>query len=519
MNPDQRERTGPARVASSPWPVLSAPRRILTYFALLESIAVLATAAAVRSTTPSQEALLRAVLILGCAIGFEEATRGEGRAKFLLGNYLKSDMTSVWTFSAAVALPPAYGVACILCLLCYLWVREWRPAGGILHRKIGSGSTYVLASLLANRIERTTQHLAPSPGFVYGALGVLAAIVVYSAVNRGLVTCLFMLDGIRLRDLRGTWDDNMLELATLCLGGLVALIIPVQPALVILVVLPMVLLQRGAVVRQLEIAATTDSKTGLLNTLAWEQLAQRDLNRSQRESKPMSVLLIDLDRFKRVNDVHGHLIGDVVLKAVGAALIEELRGYDTVGRFGGEEFVASLPNADEIAALHVAERIRLRINSICVSDLITLADLDTDRRLAVSIGVACAPTDGSALTELLHAADMALYVAKHAGRNRVELASRAADGVTEIVAVDAPTEAIELTAGERGQDVDDVFRVDVGGVVALPPVDQERGDRAQPGQLGSPAQDRAQLADSVGDEPLLSAPRGTLGSGPVADGE
>ena len=195
-----------------------------------------------------------------------------------------------------------------------------------------------------------------------------------------------------------------------------------------LVLLPMVLLQRGALVRQLEVAATTDSKTGLLNAVAWEQLAQRDISRAQREGKPIAVLIIDADKFKWVNDVHGHMVGDIVLKAIGDALTHELRGYDTVGRFGGEEFVASLPNADAEAALAVAERVRARINSIKISDLIPLDDLATDRELAVSIGVACSPTDGAELSDLLHASDAALYVAKESGRNRVQLAGQGRGG-------------------------------------------------------------------------------------------
>jgi diguanylate cyclase (GGDEF)-like protein len=257
-----------------------------------------------------------------------------------------------------------------------------------------------------------------------GAVGVFLAIAIFTVLNRTLVTGFVLLVGIRGRDLAGSWEDNMLELATLCLGGLAAVALLYNPALTILVLIPMVLLQRAALVKQLEVAATTDSKTGLLNAVTWEQLAQRDLARSARENTSTAIMIIDLDRFKLVNDSYGHLAGDAALKEVGRLLTAELRGYDTVGRFGGEEFVAVLPTTDEAHAVLVAERVRERIAGVRMSALITIADPTEDRNLTVSIGVACSPQDGTEVSELLHAADLALYRAKQTGRNRVEVAGR-----------------------------------------------------------------------------------------------
>ena len=99
----------------------------------------------------------------------------------------------------------------------------------------------------------------------------------------------------------------------------------------------------------------TETKTGLLNATAWEQLAQRELARSRREKYDLAVLIIDLDRFKLVNDRFGHLVGDEVLKGIGRCLSAETRDYDTVGRFGGEEFVAVLPETSAADAVGVAD--------------------------------------------------------------------------------------------------------------------------------------------------------------------
>jgi len=186
----------------------------------------------------------------------------------------------------------------------------------------------------------------------------------------------------------------------------------------VLVLPPMVVLQQSVLTKELELAATTDAKTGLLNAITWQQLAQRELGRAQRENQGASLLMIDMDNFKLINDQYGHLTGDAVLKAVGLCLSDELRDYDSVGRFGGEEFVALLGGVNAETAVNIANRVldRIRVIEIEVRDsTIPL------QGLSASIGIACYPENGSDLEDLLHTADSALYRAKHAGRDRVEL--------------------------------------------------------------------------------------------------
>ncbi len=169
-------------------------------------------------------------------------------------------------------------------------------------------------------------------------------------------------------DLLGSFSDNVLEFATLGLGAVTAALVVTVPLLALIVLPAVFLLQHQALIRQLVEAATIDSKTELLNAAAWRQLAQRELERAERQHTMTAVLVIDMDRFKHINDAYGHLAGDTALKAVGEALADELRGYDAVGRFGGEEFVAMLPGVDGPTARGVAERIRRRIEALTVAD-------------------------------------------------------------------------------------------------------------------------------------------------------
>jgi diguanylate cyclase (GGDEF)-like protein len=146
------------------------------------------------------------------------------------------------------------------------------------------------------------------------------------------------------------------------------------------------------------------------------------------------VLILDLDRFKAVNDDHGHLAGDAVLGAVASALRAEVREHDLVGRFGGEEFVVLLPalgrehgrdGGEELRL--VAERIRRRISALSVV-VSTPTGMLTIAGLSVSVGGAAYPEHGLGLDGVLEAADGALYAAKRDGRNVVRIAERAPAG-------------------------------------------------------------------------------------------
>ncbi len=163
-----------------------------------------------------------------------------------------------------------------------------------------------------------------------------------------------------------------------------------------------------------EIRAATDSLTGLPNKRAVTDALKRMYAQALTAGAPLSLLLIDLDHFKHINDEHGHPVGDQVLANVGASLRGALRAWDFAGRGGGEEFTVLLPGADLTAALEVAERVRAAIAEVTVAG--------TEASVTASIGVAVFPEHASTADRLERLADAALYLAKRHGRNRVEVA-------------------------------------------------------------------------------------------------
>lgn len=165
---------------------------------------------------------------------------------------------------------------------------------------------------------------------------------------------------------------------------------------------------------QLETLATTDPLTGALNRRAIAMRGSAELKRVARTESSFAALLLDIDHFKRVNDEHGHLAGDRVLQAVSRACQAALREVDVFGRWGGEEFVALLPETGHDGAVAVAERLRVAIAALCVED-----DAGRPIRPTVSVGVAGWQPGGDTLEALLSRSDAALYVAKATGRNRV----------------------------------------------------------------------------------------------------
>jgi len=164
--------------------------------------------------------------------------------------------------------------------------------------------------------------------------------------------------------------------------------------------------------------ASRDALTGLVNRRFTEEAFEREISRCRRRSKPIAVFMIDIDHFKRFNDQHGHETGDVVLKLVADTLAKSLRREDVVCRYGGEEFLALLPETDERTAMECAERARGRVAEL----MPYFRDLPLGT-VTVSIGVAMFPLHGNTPDLLLRRADEALYQAKRAGRDRTLLAA------------------------------------------------------------------------------------------------
>jgi diguanylate cyclase (GGDEF)-like protein len=162
--------------------------------------------------------------------------------------------------------------------------------------------------------------------------------------------------------------------------------------------------------QQMQREALTDGLTGCFNRRFFEIQLERDLHLATRMRQPVSLILLDVDHFKSVNDTYGHRAGDEVLRLLACELREEVQGVDTAARYGGEEFAIILPQAGPEGALAVAERVRVRIEKM---------EIPVVGSVTVSLGIATFPLHASSRELLVAAADRALYQAKRTGRNRV----------------------------------------------------------------------------------------------------
>jgi len=175
-------------------------------------------------------------------------------------------------------------------------------------------------------------------------------------------------------------------------------------------------IQNARLFGEVQRLATTDELTRIYNRRQFFTLADRELSRAQRYERPLSVIMMDIDHFKRVNDTHGHAVGDEVLREVARRLQETIRDVDILGRYGGEEFAVLLPDTRASDALvTVAERLRL-----CIAETPVQTEAGA-LTVTVSLGLAQRSEDATSLTELLTRADGALYRAKDGGRNRTEV--------------------------------------------------------------------------------------------------
>jgi ATP-binding cassette ChvD family protein len=376
--------------------------------------------------------------LMACGAVCVEATRRLGQP---VG--VSRDLLSAWWLPVALLLPPAYAMLApaLLGLLLFLRIRR-----GPLYRRAFSSAALGLSGACASVLFRSLAPVAaqgqatgwlPYPGpqewFVrpqQAGIAVCCAIV-FAVLNTCFVAIAAWLadpEG-RLADMLWDRERMLLDLTETCIGVLVTIACALSPLLLLVALPPVLLLQRSLMHQQLKAAARTDSKTGLLNAATWQREADAEVARAQRRDEPVALLLADVDHFKKVNDTHGHLVGDDVLRGLAAELRQQVRETDVVGRFGGEEFVILLPKTKAEEALRIAERLRRGASVVQV-----LAG-DTIVGVTISIGAAVLGVHGQDLFELLAAADLALYRAKEDGRDRVCLckpADAAPDSTTHL---------------------------------------------------------------------------------------
>jgi two-component system, cell cycle response regulator len=162
--------------------------------------------------------------------------------------------------------------------------------------------------------------------------------------------------------------------------------------------------------------ATRDTLTGLSNRSYFQNELRKFISIGARYNRPFSLMMLDVDFFKRINDTYGHDVGDNVLKTVATALMSHVRSHDVAARFGGEEFVILLPETPLSGAVAVAERIRMTVESC------DFEPMGCNHHVTISIGISEFPASGAEMDDLIKRADEALYRAKGEGRNRVCIA-------------------------------------------------------------------------------------------------
>ena len=404
---------GSVRRSVSHWSLWDLPRWTQTLVVGVVAVYCAAVCAAA-AVTPVQAGQLRlfGLLVLCSAVSVEltrragESTRGT------------RDVYAIWDLPAAVLLPPVYVLLAPIPRMALTQARVRKTA---LHRRAYTAAAVGLAYATASVVfHAAVPFLGPSAGAGTGEQAMLWTLL---AAGCGLLR-LIVNNGLVLAAVKGSDPSTRLRAeiagaeavygsaAELALSLLVT-VAAARAGLTVVYALPLVIpLQRSLRHTQLVAEARLDAKTGLLNDRTWRRQAEGEVARAVRAHAPVAVGIIDIDHFKRVNDTYGHPAGDAVLAAVAAAVRATLRGYDVIGRTGGEEFAFILPGAPAAEAAEVGERLRRAIAQL---------QLTPGQRpgVTVSVGIAVTARPDRELFRYYGLADAALYAAKQHGRDAV----------------------------------------------------------------------------------------------------
>jgi diguanylate cyclase (GGDEF)-like protein/putative nucleotidyltransferase with HDIG domain len=386
------------------------PRRAQAYIPaviLAGSVAVLGASAA-GSAEPLDPSLL-AITVLLCA--------GANLLEVFAPGHYSFQPNLVFFFWGSLLLPP-WAVAA-LSLVCFL-------PGWLKHRfrwymVAFNVANYTLAGLAAHEIGRLGDAMstttAPSAS---GVLALVLASVGFVGLNLGLIVLVVSFArGRPIRDSARDMSDSLsLDLALAMTGACLAALWQQAEILAILATGPMLLVYRALWVPLLRHKSRTDPKTGLSNSEHLERVFGDALAVSRKHGTSLSLVMIDLDHLRIVNNTHGHLAGDRLLRATAEEVLKVTGPRDTAARFGGDEFCLLLPGKSLPAARSVAESVRGRIEALSLST----EDGGPPITSSVSAGIACFPEHGETANALLSAADAAVYDAKLGGRNRVRTA-------------------------------------------------------------------------------------------------
>jgi len=404
------------------WPLWSLPRGLAIFVVTVVVVYVAAIGVAASFTSVTEHDLILFGVLLGCTAIAVELARKTGEP-----GHTAKDVQGVWEFPIAILLPPLFA---LLAPISRIALQQWRVRRAPPYRRVftsaSMGLSYCAASLTFHGLSAVLMGGAGGT-LVHDlewTLLVTFSALVNMAVNKTIILTAVKGTGpavnIRTQFFGGEALYN--DSAELCIGVLVTYAVAGNPFLAPAALPVVTLLQRSLRHAQLVTDSRADPKTGLLNAATWERESVTEVARAVRTGSPLAVALLDIDKFKAINDTHGHLVGDLVLKELANTLGSLLRDYDLAGRFGGEEFSLLLPQTRAVDAFRIAERVRANIAAM----RIIVPGMTGGERVHVTVSIGVAALDAGSkreLSELLSAADAALYRAKDGGRDQVQMIS------------------------------------------------------------------------------------------------
>jgi diguanylate cyclase (GGDEF)-like protein len=438
------------------WALWSLPRWLTGFVLSVIAVDMAAIGVAASFTTITTHDLLLFGLLLACTAFAVELSRKAGEQ----GGMIK-DVQGVWELPVAILLPPLYA---LIAPIMRIALMQWRVRRAPPYRRVFSsasiGLSYGAASVTFHGLSRVFPAV---PGETLGrstvwTLLVLVAVLVKSVLNKAIITT-----AVKATDPGATIRAEVFgreplynDVAEICISVLVTYGVAGNPLLAPAALPVVTLLQRSLRHVQLVNDSRADSKTGLLNAATWEREATTEVIRAVRTRTPLAIAVLDIDRFKVINDTYGHLVGDQVLKELARSLDSVLRDYDRAGRFGGEEFSLLLPQTRAVDAFRIAERVRASIADLSI--IVPGATGGERVHVTVSIGVAALDSGCKReYSELMAAADAALYRAKAGGRDQVQMISTTR-GLSAISGADDAARNNDGSARGGHSDAPSVFR-------------------------------------------------------------
>ncbi|HEY3510665.1 MULTISPECIES: GGDEF domain-containing protein [Kribbella] len=374
-----------------------------------------------------------AVLAAASVLHLEAARGIERRREMAANTSPHTNLKCLWIFAALLLLPLSLVIPLVVLAYAYSWFRVYGRT--VAHRKVFSTATYVLASAAAAAVLRGGGLVgAPRlPTGFWSLLVVLAAAATWWLVNYALVIGAILLSNpeATAREALGELSDQLVVCAGLGLGIAIAAVQTSYPWVVPVLMVTVLALHRDLLLPQYQRAAGTDEKTGLATSSYWASAVPVELARADTLRSTVGLLMLDLDKFKEINDTYGHPAGDEALRAVGETIRAEVRQGDLVARVGGDELAVLLPGALETEVLEIAERIRERLVSLVVPVSTTNGGTAKLDGIPASFGAAVYPDVADTMDQLVLAADDALLTAKRSGRNQIIVARPNPPAITD----------------------------------------------------------------------------------------